>query len=313
MLAQLCKADSATLSLWLTRDTNAAVATGPIFMQAPPPPPPSCRVLAFFPTDPGDIFVLADQVAGVGGSVTAIISAARWEEFFQAHKVFRALPWVCGQKQYEPPWFQDRDKVKHLLQPLATRETEINTNFGPCKLCVCLASSANDQAVGAHTLGMFDRAWDRGGLQHAFSTGAGSDDDARAQAHLKKMLLLLAPSARALVFANELAFATRRCESASESLPGAVVGVGDSSDAVDISLESGMSLRRMRLIVDKTIEVHMGRTGMRVLETKADANASATVCASTRARCVRMHIFALCVPDSSGQVSFRPPSCPCCR
>lgn len=312
MLAQLCQADSATLGLWLTRDADAAVAAGPIFMLAPPPPPPSCRILAFFPADPGDVLVLAERVAGVGGSVTVVMPADQWEEASQHHAGLRALSWVCGQKQYEPPWFQDRDKVQHLLQPLPTREAEIGTAAGPCRLCVCLASSAQDEAVGTHTLGTFDRAWDRGGLQHAFDTGAGSEDDARAQAHLDKLLLLLSPSARALVFANETAVATRCGRSASTPPPGAAVDADSGGDAA----ERGMSLQRMRRIAGKTlrgIEVHMGRTGIRVLDTPATANVGATAGASASAQCVRMHVFALCVPDATGQVSFRPPSCPCCR
>ena len=107
--------------------------------------------------------------------MTVVMPADQWEEASQHHAGLRALSWVCGQKQYEPPWFQDRDKVQHLLQPLPTREAEIGTAAGPCRLCVCLASSAQDEAVGTHTLGTFDRAWDRGGLQDSF-VGVAEDD-----------------------------------------------------------------------------------------------------------------------------------------
>ena len=140
---------------------------------------------------------------------------------------------------------------------------------GSARLCVCVCGPAGllDAGVGPHTIGTFDRVWDRGGLSAAAAGPGGREGGGE---YISVLLTLCNPGARVLAFANE-GPAPRHVGVSIDTLRGWVGAVAEAHTvfAVPKALQSGGMQRRVA--------------------------------------------FSICLSDTTGQVTYRPPSCPCCR
>jgi hypothetical protein len=220
--------------------------------------------------------------------VTVLLAPAQWAAF-RAEAPWSTLPrWEARTMQYDPPWYQDRSKIAHLLAPLPAHEVMVphasisggggggggGLTDGSTQLCVCVCGSLLDPALGTHTAGTFDRVWDRGGLSAAIADGGG-EGGAR---YVAALAALVVPGGRVLAFANE---------GPAPQHPG--MGITELRDWCEQAC-AGASKPKLEAHVAHTVPKALQGGGMQ-----------------------RRAAFSICVCDTAGQVTYRPPSCPCCQ
>lgn len=194
---RLPRPDARALAAWLSASQPAL---GPFAMAlAPPlaPPPPLCRVLAPSPVAVAAAIALG-RALGSGSELLLLLSHAEWAAALAAHAELQTMGWVETQRAYEPPWYQQASAIHpRLLAPLRACEAR-PWGVSGALIVVCLADDGLlDPRTGVHVLGLFDRAFDRGGFARCSAASRGP--------YVERLCALLAPGARALVLSAERA------------------------------------------------------------------------------------------------------------
>ncbi|KAG8461175.1 hypothetical protein KFE25_002364 [Diacronema lutheri] len=190
--ARLPRTDERDVQAWLSASSPAL---GLVRVALPlAPPPPACRLLALEPVAVPAALALARGL-GAASELVVLLAADEWASALRAHAELRAVSWACTQRAYDPPWYVQRARVGRLLAPLAACEAR---PFGPAgaAVTVCLVDNGVlDERVGEHVLGLFDRAYDRGGFARCAPN--------RRASYMRALCSLLAHGGRALLLSAQ--------------------------------------------------------------------------------------------------------------
>jgi hypothetical protein len=188
---------TSSLRLWLSSTT----AEGPIFI--PSPPPLGCRILLCGTSPARRSAALVRCVSVLANAPNAAVVVLCEPDEPSAVAAIRAaaalLPGKASEVRreittYAPPAYVDRRRVAHLLLEIPTLRCEIDAPGGRIALSV-LVCALDDDGLGSHNVGCFQRVWD-GGQCCAHRTAVEQWQWA------SKVGEILAPSARVLLSAQ---------------------------------------------------------------------------------------------------------------
>lgn len=216
---------------------------------------------------------------------------------------------------YEPPWFVDAAKIKHLTAPLRLCEAAIRGAGSP-QLTACICDFL-DPALSQANVGSFQRLWARRGsaslLRRAAeaqaqpqAVPASSDVDGAVAStpsqYVQKLLSLLASGGRVLLCsAAELEASDAEHEEAeaegSEALPGA----------------GSVTMLQREARVLSWLRAECGTAAAAHVVWGASATGAEDGTADVAAPAAAGRYFILVKRESVGLCSFRPPPCLCCQ
>lgn len=191
---KLPRADGRMLAAWLSA---SPLSLGPFAsaLAAPlAPPPPSIRVLVPEPFAVCATISLG-RLLGGGSELLLLLAEDEWAAALHAHAELRAVAWMPAERRHEPPWYVQVSLITSLLAPLPAAEARPFGSAGALVTVCHTEGGLLDPRAGAHVLGLFDRALDRGGFCRR-------PDENRPE-YACRLGALLAPGARALVLSAE--------------------------------------------------------------------------------------------------------------
>lgn len=335
---RLANVTAPALAEWLSASPPRA---GPLRGAQPlDPPPHACRVLVCAEASDGErtgaLITRIHDGLGASCELVMLLPSSTWRAACDAQPRLARAQWRPRTLAYEPPWYVSRSTVAHLLEPIEALEARLAADDAGPRVLVCPDVSVCSAAVGAHSIGSFERAADAGAL-------SARPADARA-AYLDAMLALLPPSGgRVLVLSSDApalasgtepartsqpAGGTVPCPSLSPQALRAVVG-GQQARSAEHGPPPSRGLERARHVVVQHVRTSLAAVddgqpegGAGVLPPGCSISAAGVRTASesslppssgeTTTRMLRLHTCIVHV-GGAAPAAFPQPTCPCCR